>query len=105
MIIPAGNDHICVAAIELAASDSPLDCRIKWFSPASRIKEKQPPFGDCFFFYGAGDEARTRYLHLGKVALYRMSYTRISRGTKLIIAQNSKMSIPNFENNEKTVDS
>ena len=29
---------------------------------------------DCF--YGAGDEARTRYLHLGKVALYRMSYTR-----------------------------
>ena len=24
-------------------------------------------------FYGAGDEARTRYLHLGKVALYRMS--------------------------------
>ena len=29
------------------------------------------------FFSGAGDEARTRYLHLGKVALYRMSYTRI----------------------------
>ena len=29
-------------------------------------------------FFGAGDEARTRYLHLGKVALYRMSYTRIS---------------------------
>ncbi len=27
-------------------------------------------------FHGAGDEARTRYLHLGKVALYRMSYTR-----------------------------
>ena len=26
--------------------------------------------------FGAGDEARTRYLHLGKVALYRMSYTR-----------------------------
>ena len=31
-------------------------------------------------FYGAGDEARTRYLHLGKVALYRMSYTRIGIG-------------------------
>ena len=30
-------------------------------------------------FYGAGDEARTRYLHLGKVALYRMSYARINR--------------------------
>ena len=29
---------------------------------------------------GAGDEARTRYLHLGKVALYRMSYTRIGIG-------------------------
>ena len=29
------------------------------------------------FCFGAGDEARTRYLHLGKVALYRMSYTRI----------------------------
>ena len=28
------------------------------------------------FFHGAGDEARTRYLHLGKVALYRMSYIR-----------------------------
>ena len=27
-------------------------------------------------FFGAGDEARTRYLHLGKVALYRMSYAR-----------------------------
>ena len=29
------------------------------------------------YHIGAGDEARTRYLHLGKVALYRMSYTRI----------------------------
>ncbi len=27
--------------------------------------------------YGAADEARTRYLHLGKVALYQMSYSRI----------------------------
>ena len=27
--------------------------------------------------FGADDEARTRYLHLGKVALYRMSYIRI----------------------------
>ena len=25
--------------------------------------------------YGAADEARTRYLHLGKVALYQMSYS------------------------------
>ena len=28
---------------------------------------------------GASDEARTRYLHLGKVALYQMSYTRNSK--------------------------
>ena len=27
---------------------------------------------------GADDEARTRYLHLGKVALYQMSYIRMS---------------------------
>ena len=27
-------------------------------------------------FTGAGNEARTRYLHLGKVALYQMSYAR-----------------------------
>ena len=26
---------------------------------------------------GAGDGARTRYLHLGKVALYQMSYARM----------------------------
>ena len=45
-------------------------------------------------FYGAGDEARTRYLHLGKVALYRMSYTR---GTRDIIANDLKMSITNFK--------
>ena len=28
------------------------------------------------FFFGAGDEARTRYLDLGKVALYQMRYAR-----------------------------
>ena len=27
-------------------------------------------------FSGAGNEARTRRLHLGKVALYQMSYAR-----------------------------
>ena len=37
---------------------------------------KRKPRPRSWFFYGAGDEARTRYLHLGKVALYRMSYTR-----------------------------
>ena len=29
-----------------------------------------------FPVHGAEDEARTRYLHLGKVALYQMSYSR-----------------------------
>ena len=45
----------------------------------------------AFFLYGAGDEARTRYLHLGKVALYRMSYTR---GTRGIITEIYRKSIP-----------
>ena len=30
----------------------------------------------CGHQIGAGYEARTRYLHLGKVALYQMSYAR-----------------------------
>ena len=37
------------------------------------------PYCKCNRVNGAGNEARTRYLHLGKVALYRMSYARISR--------------------------
>ena len=36
-------------------------------------------------FSGAGDEARTRYLDLGKVALYQMSY---ARRTMVIIVHN-----------------
>ena len=32
---------------------------------------------NCTDFDGADDGARTRYLHLGKVALYQMSYVRI----------------------------
>ena len=34
---------------------------------------------DVLFLSGAGNEARTRYLHLGKVALYQMSYAREQR--------------------------
>ena len=41
------------------------------------------------FFAGAGDEARTRYLHLGKVALYQMSYTRVAN---VIITNNLRLS-------------
>ena len=39
---------------------------------------------------GASDEARTRYLHLGKVALYQMSYTRINKGYYSISSKNVK---------------
>ena len=39
------------------------------------IYEKRSFRSDSHFF-GAGDEARTRYLDLGKVALYQMSYAR-----------------------------
>ena len=35
--------------------------------------KKTNPLG--LILFGAGYEARTRYLHLGKVALYQMSYT------------------------------
>ena len=37
------------------------------------------------FYFGASDEARTRYLHLGKVALYQMSYTRDNKGNYSMI--------------------
>ena len=43
--------------------DAILVCRLLKSKPAN-------------VFFGAGNETRTRYLHLGKVALYRMSYTR-----------------------------
>ncbi len=33
-------------------------------------------YGTLYIKNGADDEARTRYLHLGKVALYQMSYIR-----------------------------
>ena len=44
-----------------------------FFLPAGKIKLPSEWMG---VFAGASDEARTRYLHLGKVALYQMSYTR-----------------------------
>ena len=40
-------------------------------------RKKSPP--DWVVIFGAGDEARTRYLDLGKVALYQMSYARKRR--------------------------
>ncbi len=57
-------------------SNSPPDCCIYIFEPVTANKKEADAL-HLLLFYGAGDEARTRYLHLGKVALYRMSYTRI----------------------------
>ena len=42
--------------------------------------------------FGADDEARTRYLHLGKVALYQMSYIRIVP-TQCLFIINTKRSL------------
>ena len=42
-----------------------------------RYREKREAIASLFI-YGAGDEARTRDLNLGKVALYQLSYSRLS---------------------------
>ena len=47
-------------------------------SPGLKLQKETPSFRMVFLF-GAGDEARTRYLDLGKVALYQMSYARKRR--------------------------
>ena len=48
------------------------------FHPSSLGTKKEQILS--YLLYGAGDEARTRYLHLGKVALYQMSYARNGHG-------------------------
>ena len=52
----------------MSSAKHALFCRKKILS--SRMAKEN-------FVAGAGNEARTRYLHLGKVALYQMSYDRI----------------------------
>ncbi len=44
---------------------------------SSRNEEGKPSFPSCVE-PGAGDESRTRDLNLGKVALYQLSYSRVS---------------------------
>ena len=51
------------------------------------IKKSHPHGWDLL---GASDEARTRYLHLGKVALYQMSYTRSDIGYYSMRTKNVK---------------
>ena len=43
---------------------------IEFFSSDEKIRTSDL---DVLIYSGAGYEARTRYLHLGKVALYQMS--------------------------------
>ena len=47
---------------------------IEFFSSDEKIRTSK---SDVLIYSGAGYEARTRYLHLGKVALYQMSYVRV----------------------------
>ena len=42
----------------------------------SALKQRKSKHHKMLALFGAGNETRTRYLHLGKVALYRMSYAR-----------------------------
>ncbi len=48
-----------------------------------------------FFHIGAGDEARTRDLNLGKVALYQLSYSRRACNCTRIL---KCLPSPNFSN-------
>ena len=47
------------------------------FLNLQRTEKTKNPLAFASGLTGAADEARTRYLHLGKVALYQMSYSRI----------------------------
>ena len=76
MFISFGNEHGGVGTVQPMPSDSPQDCHICSSSCRLFLVKKKKTSLLAGLFYGAGDEARTRYLHLGKVALYRMSYTR-----------------------------
>ena len=64
-----GSSEICK---ESASKDS----RIIYYKKENEAIKKKNIQIWMFFLAGASDEARTRYLHLGKVALYQMSYTR-----------------------------
>ena len=60
------------ARFELADQSFADSCLTTWLRYRIKTGTQCVPI-----YIGAGDEARTRYLHLGKVALYQMSYTRI----------------------------
>ena len=72
--VPAGRMRSRPAACKCVKNPPPVCCAGGGFL---KLDIKNPPPDWARDSIGAGDEARTRYLHLGKVALYRMSYTRI----------------------------
>ena len=60
-------------ALTLGEGEGPArKCSVYMKKAKNRLKLSFQPV-----LFGAADEARTRYLHLGKVALYQMSYGRI----------------------------
>ena len=67
------------------------------FHPARGIPKRKTTQRVVFLF-GAGDEARTRYLDLGKVALYQMSY---ARKRKIDYTSHRSVCQPRFSNFRK----
>ena len=67
------------------APNAPLGRFLASLAPCSPLCPLEPKNKGMTYvmplFFGAGDEARTRYLHRGKVALYQMSYARGTRCT------------------------
>ena len=60
-------------ALTLGKGEGPAGkCSVYMKKAKNRLKLSFQPG----VLFGAADEARTRYLHLGKVALYQMSYGR-----------------------------
>ena len=68
--------HELPAAIRRSPASPLIGCALRARVEAARslhLTKKQDIRMDVLFQSGAGYEARTRYLHLGKVALYQMS--------------------------------
>ena len=81
--LPSPLDLTRCAPVEAASSTLPA------------AFQKETPSCRMVFLFGAGDEARTRYLDLGKVALYQMSYARkrkIDCSTRIGVCQSRTFS-------------
>jgi hypothetical protein len=69
------ESYFLVCKISVVSSDA-AERRVAWIPNIK--KGSSHPRSLSKVKNGANDGARTRYLHLGKVALYQMSYIRIS---------------------------